>query len=159
MTSSSSLSVTKSSSSLTKSSESSSFSMYDIGVTVLKLTWGTRVVNFAKLEVDKIEITTARNLDLQRLQTRQPIVYELSGYFKIVNLVLNEYLSPMTMAKLEAVRKVRDIITLTMYYSDGVTQAEQFDVRIDPGAKSHYLKGHRSAQDPLGAVFYEAVAG
>lgn len=96
---------------------------------------------------------------MQRLQNRQPVIYELGESYKIFNVELDGYFNEMTMSKLEAVRKVRDIITMTMFYSDGVTQAEQYDVRIDPGAKSHYLAGNRSAQDQLGLVLYEANAG
>jgi len=133
--------------------------MYDIGNTVLKLTWGTRVVNFSEFEVNQVQIATLKKVDLQRLQNRQPVVYEMGASYKIIDIILDEYMSPMTMSKLEAIRKVTSIMTLTMYYSDGVTQSEQINVRIDPGAKSFYLAGHRSAQDKLGMVFFEATAG
>lgn len=87
------------------------------------------------------------------------MVYELGNSYKIIDIELDGFMSAMTMSKLEAIRKVMNIMTMTMYYSDGITQAEQYNVRIDPGAKSHYLAGNRSAQDQLGLVLYEAAAG
>jgi len=83
----------------------------------------------------------------------------LGNSYKIIDIELDGFMSAMTMSKLEAIRKVMNIMTMTMYYSDGITQAEQYNVRIDPGAKSHYLAGNRSAQDQLGLVLYEAAAG
>jgi nitrate reductase NapAB chaperone NapD len=106
--------------------------------------------------VNTVQIRTFKKLDLQRLQNRQPVVYELGASWKIIDVILDGYMSAMTMDKLEAIRKVTNIMTMTLYYSDGTTQAEQYSVRIDPGAKSHYLAGNRSAQDQLGLVFYEA---
>lgn len=159
LTSSSSFSVTKSSFSLTKSSISSSFSLYDIGTTILKLTWDTRVVNFSDQEVNRIEIDTKKEIDLQRLQNRQPIVYELGSSYKIINVTLDAYMTPMTLNKLDAIRKVTDIMTMTMYYSDGVTQAEKFDVRINPVNRLFYEGGNRDAETPLSMVFFEANAG
>ena len=83
----------------------------------------------------------------------------MGNSYKIIDIELDGFMSAMTMSKLEAIRKVMNIMTMTMYYSDGITQAEQYNVRIDPGAKSHYLAGNRSAQDQLGLVLYEAAAG
>ena len=74
-------------------------------------------------------------------------------------MILDAYMTPMTVSKLEAIRKVTDIMTMTMYYSDGVTQAEQFDVRIDPGNKSIYEAGYRNVEIPHTMVFFEADGG
>ena len=125
----------------------------------MRLTWGTRIINFSKFEVNQVQIATLKKVDLQRLQNRQPVVYEMGASYKIIDIILDEYMTPMTMSKIEAIRKVKDIMTMTMFYSDGVTQAEQMNVRIDPGAKSFYLAGHRSAQDKLGMVLFEAAGG
>lgn len=126
---------------------------------MLRLTWDTRTINFSKFEVNQVEISTNKLLDLQRLQNRQPILYELSQSYKIINVTLEPYKTPMTMTKLEALRTVSDIMTMTLYYSDGVTQAEQFDVRTDPGNKSYYKMGYRDAGTEMGMVFYEAESG
>ena len=133
--------------------------MYDIGRTVLRLSWGTRIVNFSEFEVNTVEIVTQKKLDLQRLQDRRPVVYEMGQSFRLVDVIIDEYLTPMTIYKVESIRRVTDIMTLTMFYSDGVTQAEQFDVRIDPGVKSFFQGGYRSAQDRLGLVLFEAAGG
>jgi len=133
--------------------------LWDIGPTVLKFTWDARTINFSKFEVNTVEITTNKKLDLQRLQNRQPIIYELGENYKIIHIILDPDKSPTTMTKLQSLQRVSDIVTMTLYYSDGVTQAEQFNVRVDPGDKAYYLGGNMDAGTPMGMTFFEAEAG
>jgi hypothetical protein len=158
--SSSSLSVSATKSSVSSSSVSvcSSWLVRDIGTTVLNLTWGARSLNFSNLEVDSVKIITNKNIDVQRLQNRRPLIYELGESWKTIVVTLNPSRSPMTLQKLESLRTVTDIFTLSMYYPDS-TLAEQFDVRIDPTAKSFYRSGNQDAETDLEMVFYEADAG
>jgi hypothetical protein len=150
-------SVSSSSVSGSKSSVSSSFSFYDIGTTIFNLSWGANSLNYSKFEVDRVELRTEKKLDLQRLQNREPIIYELGTDWKLITVTLNPAATPMTVSKLEAIRQVTDIMTLTMYYSDGVTQAEQYNVRVNPNAASYFYGGHVDAMKELELVFYEAV--
>jgi len=133
--------------------------LQDIGTTIFRLAWDTRVINFSKAEVNRVEIKTIKRLDVQRLQNRQPIIYELGTSWKTIYVTLDPYKTPMTVTKLQSLRTVTDIMTLTMYYSDGVTQSETFDVRIDPRAKSFYMGGYVDAETPLEMVLYEAESG
>ena len=96
---------------------------------------------------------------MQRLQNRQPIIYELGASWKTVNVTFEPDVSKLTWEKLNLLRSVTDIMTLTMYYNDGVTQSETYNVRIDPIVKVYFYAGKLSAMTPIEAVFYEAVAG
>lgn len=160
--SSSSISVSKSSDSsasvsVSKSSSFSKLSYEPLGNVIFKLTWGAQTVSFYKDEVDRVEIKTVKQTDLQRLQNRQPIVYELGTSWKTLYVTFHPH-SKLTWLKLEHIRKITDIMTLTTYYSDGTTQSESLDVRIDPILKTYFLSGLLDAAAPINAIFYEAAA-
>ena len=96
---------------------------------------------------------------MQRLQNRQPIVYQLGTDWKTIAVMLDPNISPLTMTKMEGLRTVTSVMNLTMYYSDGVTQSESFNVQIDPRAKSNYMAGYVDRGKPIEMVFYEVDAG
>lgn len=133
--------------------------MYDIGTPILKFTWGANIITFSGLEVNQVLIRTGKKIDLQRLQNRQPVVYELGESYKTITVRLDAYATPMTQKKLEALRRVTSIMTMTMYYSDGVTQAEQFSVRSNPLDPSYYAAGGSDADREMGLTVWEASAG
>ena len=116
-------------------------------------------MNFSDQEVSTVELQTIKRLDMQRLQNRQPIVYEMGTSWKTIIVTFDAYTTPMVWKKLDALRKVKSIMTLTMYYSDGVTQAETYSVRIDPILPTYYYGGKLDAMTALGMVLYEAAAG
>ena len=131
---------------------------YPLGNTIFKLTWGAQTISFYKDEVDRVEIKTIKQTDLQRLQNRAPIIYELGTSWKTLFVTFHPY-SKLTWQKVEHLRKITDIMTLTMYYSDGVTQSESLSVRIDPILHTFFYGGLLSAATPINAIFYEAAAG
>ena len=124
--------------------------------TALKITYNdgsAQSFSFEHRNIQEIEIDEVEKVDLQILQNGKPIIYQVSDSWSLISVTFRFDSNLSVWGNIQTLQDIEKIMQLTMYYRNG-TQAEQFNVKIDPNIDFSYHGGDRLTKG-MKVMFYE----